>query len=58
MKDHSRRKFLKKSALTTATVGAFAVSARGNTPEEKDAGYPEVLYRETEQWKRYYETLK
>ena len=51
MKDHSRRKFLKKSALTTATVGALTIGWAGITPER--------IRKHTDNWGSFdIETLK
>ncbi len=58
MKKISRRKFTKKATLAVA-AGALAVNASTVIPESKEsAKHPVVLYRETKEWKKYYETLK
>lgn len=53
----SRRNFLKVGAATAAGIAILAgtkkgIASKGNTSEN------EVLYRETEHFKNYYEILK
>ena len=58
MEKMSRRKFTKNAALAVA-AGAVAVRAPKALADSKQSPkYPVVLYRETEEWKKYYETLK
>ncbi len=57
MEKISRRKFTKNTAIALA-VGSVAVRAPQVIAESKKSlKYPVVLYRETEAWKKYYETL-
>jgi hypothetical protein len=58
MEKISRRKFTKNAALAVA-AGSLAVSAPKVLANNSKEGskYPVVLYRETEEWKKYYETL-
>ena len=60
MEKVSRRDFTKKTTLAIA-AGSLAVtlSAPKVLADSKEGSkYPVVLYRETDEWKRYYETLK
>jgi hypothetical protein len=60
MEKISRRKFTKNTTLAIA-AGSLAVtlSAPKVLADSKEGSkYPVVLYRETEEWKKYYETLK
>ena len=58
-KDGARRSFLKGVLAGSAAVAVSAVSSKsaraGTTTLKKRTG--EILYRETEDFKRYYETL-
>jgi hypothetical protein len=60
MEKISRRKFTKNTMLAVA-AGSLAVTAGAPkvlADSNKGSKYPVVLYRETEEWKKYYETLK
>ncbi len=58
MEKISRRKFTKNTAIALA-VGSVAVSAPKVFADNKEGSkYPVVLYHETKEWKKYYETLK
>ena len=60
MEKISRRKFTKNTMLAVA-AGSLAVTASAPkvfADSKKDSQYPVVLYRETDEWKKYYETLK
>ncbi len=55
-----RRSFIKKMAIGSAVLAGFfstsqKVQAEGDSQQ---SGAGEVLYRETEDFKRYYETLR
>jgi hypothetical protein len=57
MEKISRRKFTKNTALAIV-AGSLAVSTTKVSADGKEGSkYPVVLYRETEEWKTYYETL-
>lgn len=57
MEKISRRKFTKNTALAIV-AGALAVNAPKVRADSKEGSkYPVVLYRETKEWKKYYETL-
>jgi len=60
MEKISRREFTKNTTLAIAAGSlAVAVSAPKVLADgKKGSKYPVVLYRETEEWKKYYETLK
>ncbi len=59
MENISRRAFTQKATVALAAVGTLAVSApKAVSADQADAQYPVVLYRETNAWKKYYETLK
>ncbi len=58
MEKISRRKFTKKATLAVA-AGALAMNASKVISDSKEnSKHPVVLYRETKEWKKYYETLK
>ena len=60
MEKISRRKFTKNTMFAVA-AGSLAVTARAPkvfADRDKGSKYSVVLYRETEEWKKYYETLK
>lgn len=59
MEKISRRKFTKNATLAIA-AGSLAASAPKVFADNSKKGfkYPVVLYRETQEWKKYYETLK
>jgi hypothetical protein len=59
MEKMSRRKFTKNTTFAIA-AGSLAIAA--NAPKaladsKEGSKYPVVLYRETKEWKKYYETL-
>lgn len=57
MEEKSRRTFLKKAAvISTAVSSASGVSGEEAGPLDKKTAT--ILYHETSEWKRYYETLK
>ena len=60
MEKMSRRKFTKNTAFAIAASSlAVAVSAPKVSADSKGGSkYPVILYRETKEWKKYYETLK
>jgi anaerobic selenocysteine-containing dehydrogenase len=60
MEKISRRKFTKGATLAVAagSLAATAPKVFADNSKKKDSKYPVVLYRETDEWKRYYETLK
>lgn len=53
----SRREFLKLSALAAGTA-AIAISGKKSYAKRPENVDNEILYRETEYFKKYYETLK
>ena len=55
-KKSSRREFLKLGAL--ATGAAVVLTAKKSTAKTVENVQNETLYRETEHFKKYYETLK
>jgi hypothetical protein len=59
MEKMSRRKFTKNTTLAIAAGSlAVAVSAPKVFADSKEGSkYPVVLYRETKEWQKYYETL-
>ena len=57
MEESSRREFVKRSALILAGGTVLAASSVGASGDRKD-GTKVVLYRETEEWKQYYESLE
>jgi hypothetical protein len=58
MEKISRRKFTKNATLAIA-AGSLVVNApKVFADSKKGSKYPVVLYRETKEWKKYYETLK
>ena len=54
----SRRKFVKQAAMAAAAVGALTATAGKKTVARPQSENGCVLYRETAEWKKYYETLK
>ena len=57
MEKISRRKFTKNTVFAVA-AGSLAVRAPKVLADSKEGSkYPVVLYRETKEWKQYYETL-
>lgn len=60
MEKISRRKFTKNATLAVAAgVGSLALhTPKVNAASGQGSKYPVVLYRETEEWRKYYETLK
>ncbi len=59
MEKISRRNFTKKATFAIAAVGSLAMSApKVVSASQEDSKYPVVLYHETKEWKKYYETLK
>lgn len=59
MERSSRRKFIKQATMSVAALGPVAVAVTGG----KAAGKPksastQLLYRETIEWKKYYESLR
>ncbi len=69
-KDHGSRRTFLKSVLAGSAVAAGAVTVMtsgrdtgstavaGNGPAAGKGGYEEILHRNTEEFRRYYETLK
>jgi len=55
--DKSRREFLKLGVLAAGTA-AIAVSSKKSYAKKPEHIDNEILYRETEHFKKYYETLK
>ena len=58
MKDNSRRKFVKQGVIMTVTAGSINTVSMGKASCDPESEKVDVLYRETPEWKRYYETLK
>ena len=57
MREESRRTFLKKAAITSAAMSSVC-GASGGEEMHSEKKTAVILYRETGEWKRYYETLK
>lgn len=57
MKKKTRREFLKLTAVASGAAIMFSSKKSYGLPESKEVK-GEVLYRETELFKKYYETLK
>jgi hypothetical protein len=59
MEKISRRKFTKNAtiAIAAGSLAAAAPKAFADNSKKEDSKYPVVLYRETEEWKKYYRTL-
>jgi len=59
-KDETRRSFIKNILAGSAVAAVTAVSAKSARATKKtlpEKRTDEILYRETEDFKRYYETL-
>ena len=54
----SRRKFVKQAAVATAAIGSLEISSKRDVDGNTKSVTVDVLYRETSEWKKYYETLK
>ncbi|MHB9030891.1 MAG: twin-arginine translocation signal domain-containing protein [Candidatus Latescibacterota bacterium] len=57
MEEKTRRTFLKKAAVVSAAVGSTGGVSRSEA-EQPDKATAVMLYHETSEWKRYYETLQ
>ncbi|MBZ4644253.1 MAG: hypothetical protein PWQ25_1887 [Deferribacteres bacterium] len=53
----SRREFLKLGAVATG-VSVALLGTKKSYAKKQEVGENEILYRETEHFKKYYETLK
>ncbi|OGV61867.1 MAG: hypothetical protein A3K19_25215 [Lentisphaerae bacterium RIFOXYB12_FULL_65_16] len=55
----SRRDFVKRMAVTATTAAPFVGTALTVNAETEDRGTGKPrLYHETEEWRKYYDTLK
>jgi hypothetical protein len=57
MEKKSRRTFLKKAAIVSVAAGSVSKTS-GSEDGQPDNKTTVILYHETSEWKRYYETLK
>ena len=58
MEKSSRRKFVKQAAVATVAIGSFETLSKKEATGKPKSETVDVLYRETSEWKKYYETLK
>lgn len=58
MEDIPRREFARKATLAVAAGSLLASAPKVISDSNQSSQHPVALYRETEEWKKYYETLK
>ena len=58
MEVNERRQFLKQATLVAVAAGPLAATAAVQAKETKPPAAKPVLYRETADWTRYYDSLR
>ena len=58
MLDKSRRTFMKRVAAAAAAAGALGMASAAKAKARPGPDTTPVLYRETEEWRRYYDNLR